>query len=109
MELLGETMETSKSDKAENMSFASWLKMNHPKQAKQDIFSLKVLSMLLLKSKAVHSRILQIKDIGEIESLIEKFRINKGINIYIGRRIVKLSATPLRNRPHMVFCSQGTS
>ena len=24
-------------------------------------------------------------------------------------RIVKLSATPLRNRPHMVFCSQGTS
>ena len=25
------------------------------------------------------------------------------------RRIVKLSATPLRNRPHMVFCSQGTS
>ena len=23
-------------------------------------------------------------------------------------RIVKLSATPLRNRPHMVFCSQGT-
>ena len=75
MELLGETMETSKSDKAENMSFASWLKMNHPKQAKQDIFSLKVLSMLLLKSKAVHSRILQIKDIGEIESLIEKFRI----------------------------------
>ena len=24
------------------------------------------------------------------------------------RRIVKLSATPLRNRPHMVFCSQGT-
>lgn len=26
-----------------------------------------------------------------------------------GRRIVKLSATPLRNRPHMVFCSQGTS
>ncbi len=84
MELLGETMEASKSDKAENMSFASWLKMNHPKQAKQDIFSLKVLSMLLLKSKAVHSRILQIKDIGEIESLIEKFRINKGINIYIG-------------------------
>lgn len=76
-------MEASKSDKAENMSFASWLKMNHPKQAKQDVFSLKVLSMLLLKSKAVHSRILQIKDIGEIESLIEKFRINKGINIYI--------------------------
>ena len=28
--------------------------------------------------------------------------------IYL-RRIVKLSATPLRNRPHMVFCSQGTS
>ena len=27
----------------------------------------------------------------------------------IVRRIVKLSATPLRNRPHMVFCSQGTS
>ena len=27
---------------------------------------------------------------------------------FIGR-IVKLSATPLRNRPHMVFCSQGTS
>ncbi|CUN91368.1 Aliphatic nitrilase [Mitsuokella jalaludinii] len=26
-----------------------------------------------------------------------------------GWRIVKLSATPLRNRPHMVFCSQGTS
>ncbi len=25
------------------------------------------------------------------------------------RRIVKLSATLLRNRPHMVFCSQGTS
>ena len=24
------------------------------------------------------------------------------------QRIVKLSATPLRNRPHMVFCSQGT-
>ncbi|WP_156333035.1 hypothetical protein [Mitsuokella jalaludinii] len=41
MELLGEIMEASKSDKAENMSFASWLKMNHPKQAKQDIFSLK--------------------------------------------------------------------
>ena len=25
------------------------------------------------------------------------------------KRIVKLSATPLRNRSHMVFCSQGTS
>ena len=24
-------------------------------------------------------------------------------------RIVKLSATPLRNRPHMVFCSQALS
>ena len=30
------------------------------------------------------------------------------VNYYEGR-IVKLSATPLRNRPHMVFCSQGTS
>ena len=29
-------------------------------------------------------------------------------DVYTGR-IVKLSATPLRNRPHMVFCSQGTS
>ena len=29
--------------------------------------------------------------------------------MHIDRRIVKLSATPLRNRPHMVFCSQGTS
>ena len=28
--------------------------------------------------------------------------------ILIDKRIVKLSATPLRNRPHMVFCSQGT-
>lgn len=30
-------------------------------------------------------------------------------NTYNKWRIVKLSATPLRNRPHMVFCSQGTS
>ena len=30
------------------------------------------------------------------------------LGIFQGR-IVKLSATPLRNRPHMVFCSQGTS
>ena len=30
----------------------------------------------------------------------------EGLNV---GRIVKLSATPLRNRPHMVFCSQGTS
>ena len=28
---------------------------------------------------------------------------------YFEGRIVKLSATPLRNRPHMVFCTQGTS
>ena len=28
--------------------------------------------------------------------------------LLIGQRIVKLSATPLRNRPHMVFCSPGT-
>ena len=33
----------------------------------------------------------------------------KGRIIIEGGRIVKLSATPLRNRPHMVFCSQGTS
>ena len=31
------------------------------------------------------------------------------LNSRFERRIVKLSATPLRNRPHMVFCSQGTS
>ena len=46
----------------------------------------------------------------EIESLggrvfdWETFRISR----FFARRIVKLSATPLRNRPHMVFCSQGT-
>ena len=33
----------------------------------------------------------------------------KIIKQILSRRIVKLSATPLRNRPHMVFCSQGTS
>lgn len=84
MELLGETMEASKSDKAENMSFASWLETNYPKQAKRNIFSLNVLSMLLLKSKVVCSSILQIKDIEEIVSLIEKIRTNKGISIHIG-------------------------
>ena len=33
---------------------------------------------------------------------------NPRIDIVNLERIVKLSATPLRNRPHMVFCSQGT-
>ena len=40
-------------------------------------------------------------------------RTETQLSIYSRRffvgRIVKLSATPLRNRPHMVFCSQGTS
>ena len=84
MELLGEIMEVSKSDKAENMSFASWLEVSYPKQVKQIISSLKALSMLLLKSKVIRSNILKIKDIEEITSLIEKIRTNKGINIYIG-------------------------
>ena len=34
--------------------------------------------------------------------------MHNSIRVIMGR-IVKLSATPLRNRPHMVFCSQGTS
>ena len=84
MELLGEIMEASKSDKAENMSFASWLEVSYPKQVKQIISSLKALSMLLLKSKVIRSNILKIKDVEEIASLIEKIRTNRGINIYIG-------------------------
>ena len=36
------------------------------------------------------------------------FGATGNVGSYMGR-IVKLSATPLRNRPHMVFCSQGTS
>lgn len=84
MELLGETMEASKSDKAENMSFASWLEVSYPKQVKRIISSLKVLSMLLLKSKVIRSNILKIKDVEEIASIIEKIRTNRGINIYIG-------------------------
>jgi site-specific DNA-methyltransferase (adenine-specific) len=36
------------------------------------------------------------------------FKVRSRITWQRGR-IVKLSATPLRNRPHMVFCSQGTS
>ena len=43
----------------------------------------------------------------------ENMSCTKGIsywngNTYMGR-IVKLSATPLRNRLHMMFCSQSTS
>lgn len=84
MELLGETMEASKSDKAEKMSFASWLEVSYPKQVKRIISSLNVLSMLLLKSKVIRSNILKIMDIEEIASLIEKIRTNRGINIHIG-------------------------
>lgn len=84
MELLGETMEASKSDKAEIMSFASWLEVSYSKQVKRIIYSLKALSMLLLKSKVIRSNILKIKDIEEIASLIEKIRTNRGISIYIG-------------------------
>lgn len=77
-------MEASKSDKAENMSFASWLEVSYPKQVKRIISSLNVLSMLLLKRKAIRSNILKIKDIEEIASLIEKICTNRGINIHIG-------------------------
>ena len=42
--------------------------------------------------------------VAELEHQNRMLRIERDV-----RRIVKLSATPLRNRPHMVFCSQGTS
>ena len=41
-----------------------------------------------------------------IKNLIENYDERRKIYCW---RIVKLSATPLKNRLHMVFCNQGTS
>ena len=52
----------------------------------------------------------------KISHFLEEFHVSKilsSCNAYKVRgfsgRIVKLSATPLKNRLHMVFCNQGTS
>ena len=53
------------------------------------------------------------KNISDLTELIKQIEANEILLPDFQRefvwRIVKLSATPLRNRPHMVFCSQGTS
>lgn len=93
MKFLGETMEENKLIKAEKMSFASWLDENYPKQAKRTVSSLNALSMLLLKNKVIRSSIVKIKDFEKIESLTEKIRTKKGINLHIGgKRIVYITA-----------------
>ena len=58
-----------------------------------------------LKKKVLELRYTIDKKDSEIEKYQRALRV-AGDDI---GRIVKLSATPLRNRPHMVFCSQGTS
>lgn len=85
-ELLGEVMEISAPNKAEDMSFSVWIKKNNPGQADGILSSINVLSLLLMKNRTIRSSILQIADVKEIKSLISRFRSNKGINMHAGSR-----------------------
>ena len=82
MELLGEGMETSDSNKTAKLSFSDWIKENCPEGASEILTSLNVLSLLLVKNKTIQSGILHITDVEEIESLIRRIQSNKGINLH---------------------------
>lgn len=86
MKLLGEAMEVSAPNKAESMSFSTWMKENKPEQANGILSSLNILSILLLKNKTIQSSIVQITNIEEIESLLSRIRSNKGINMHAGSK-----------------------
>lgn len=87
MELLGDVMETSDSNKTEIIDFPSWIKKRNPEKADRILSSMKVLNILLLKNRTIRSNIVQITNIEEIESLISRIRrSNKGINLHSGSK-----------------------
>lgn len=86
VELLGDIMDTSDSNKKEIIVFPSWIKKRNPKTADKILSSLNVLNLMLMKNKAIRSGILQITDIEEIESLISRIRSNEVINLHSGNK-----------------------
>ena len=86
MELLGDIMDTSDSNKKEIIVFPSWIKKRNPKTADKILSSFNVLNLMLMKNKAIRSGILQITDIEEIESLISRIRSNEVINLHSGNK-----------------------
>ena len=80
--LLGEVMETLTSEKSGKKNFHAWIITHEPMHAEKLFSSLNAISMLLLKNKMIHSPLLQMTDVSEIESLIREVRSNKKINIH---------------------------
>lgn len=93
MRLLGEVMKVSVPSKTENVKFSAWIKQNKVEQADQILASLKMLNVLLLKNGTISSSIFQITGTQEIESLINRIRLKKGINLHSGgKRNVYITA-----------------
>ena len=84
VELLGESMGTTALGEFEKVSFSAWIKKNNLEQYQEILSSIKVLSLLLMKNRTIRSNILQITDVKEIESIINRIRSNKGISIHLG-------------------------
>jgi hypothetical protein len=102
-ELLGEVMDMSVPDKAENMSFSVWIKKNNPDHAARILSSMNILNALLLKNKAIRVSLLQITDVAEIESLVDRLRTNKGINIHAKKTKVSYMAALDAYRDYLLF------
>lgn len=81
-ELLEEDMDELIPDKVDTINFSVWINKNNPDHATEILSSINILNALLLKRKVIPISILQMTNVAEIKSLIERLQMNKGIKIY---------------------------
>ena len=67
-------------------SFSSWVFETMPTDAAEIKLSVNFLSALLLKNRTLQCGIMQITDVGEIDTLIARVRNNNGIYIHSKRQ-----------------------
>lgn len=85
-DLLREVKAMSVPDTKEQKSFDVWLAENGSSNAASIKATINILSVLLLKNKAIRDNVLQITDVAVIDSLINRIKANKGIHIHSKRQ-----------------------